>query len=189
MSSEAQATIRIDGVKLGAFAFLLFAITALLANLILSRLLQPRTDAFNISQQRSPASTTKLAQAWTYAHIFFALSTFTTLFITSWPTGVVLIAYVGIPWAMTLWAPFAIIGQEIAAVDTRTGAEAVENQKGAIMSLHNAAISAPQMVAALACSAVFWAAREFGGGMDGTGWAIRLGSCAALGAAWLAWGL
>ena len=91
---------------------------------------------------------------------------------------------------MTLWAPFAIIGQEIAAVDTRTGADdAVENQKGAIMSLHNAAISAPQIVAALACGAVIWAAREFGGGLDGTGWAIRLGSCAALGAAWLARGL
>jgi len=59
-----------------------------------------------------------------------------------------------------------------------------EVQAGAIMGLHNVAISAPQIVAALACSGIFGLAKVTGSHY-GTGWVLRAGGVAALGAAYL----
>ena len=89
---------------------------------------------------------------------------------------------------MTLWVPFAIVGQEIASwqplMDSSVG-----DQKAAIMTIHNVAVSAPQILAALACSVVFWAAKTLGRSSDGIVWTMRLGSFTTLGAALLAWKL
>lgn len=59
---------------------------------------------------------------------------------------------------------------------------------GVILSLHNIAISAPQIVAAVVCSGIFWVVQLMGGS-DATGWTLRIGGLAALGAAWLSRGL
>lgn len=96
-----------------------------------------------------------------------------------------------------LWAPFAIIGGELASLrqpcrdqDIAGGRSVVvenawnEDQTGVTMSLHNVAISAPQVLAGLACAAIFWFAKLIES-QDGTGWALRAGGCAALRAAWL----
>jgi solute carrier family 45 protein 1/2/4 len=109
---------------------------------------------------------------------------FATVLITSWAGGAILVAYVGISWAMTLWAPFSIIGEEMTA-KTR-GADSDDYQMGQIMSIHNAAISAPQIVAAVLCSGLFWVARvlEY---QDSTGLVLRVGGFAALAAAYLTW--
>jgi solute carrier family 45 protein 1/2/4 len=42
---------------------------------------------------------------------------FSTFFISSYPAGSVVIAFVGISWALTLWAPFALISAEVARND------------------------------------------------------------------------
>ena len=57
-------------------------------------------------------------------------------------------------------------------------------QAGAIMGLHNVAISSPQILAALACSGIFSLAKMMGS-QTGTGWVLRAGGGAALGAAYL----
>lgn len=82
---------------------------------------------------------------------------------------------------MTLWAPFAIIGAEITKHNGKVGED---YDAGTILSLHNLAISAPQLVAALICSGVFWVAHQVGSS-DATGWALRVGGLAMLAAAWL----
>lgn len=104
-----------DGVRLGTLALLLFSITTLLTNLVLSRLLQVDAAKSTKNNQAAPSSTRKTAQIWISSHILFATLAFSTVFISSWPAGVILIAYLGIPWAVTLWIPFAIIGSDIAA--------------------------------------------------------------------------
>jgi solute carrier family 45 protein 1/2/4 len=92
---------------------------------------------------------------------------------------------------MTLWAPYAIIGQELAAKQNKQpeneSAEVKisdENQAGVIMSLHNTAISMPQIAAALVCSAIFWISK-MAGSEDGVAWCLRAGGLAALAAAWV----
>lgn len=63
-----------------------------------------------------------------------------------------------------------------------------EVQAGAIMGLHNVAISAPQIFAALVCSVIFWLAK-LAGNPYGTGWVLRAGGVAASGAAYLTYRL
>ena len=62
-----------------------------------------------------------------------------------------------------------------------------ETQAASVIGIHNAAISAPQVVSALVCSAVFGIVNALGW-RDGTAWVMRIGGVAALGAGWLCWG-
>ncbi|KAJ5833308.1 hypothetical protein N7474_001619 [Penicillium riverlandense] len=60
-------------------------------------------------------------------------------------------------------------------------------QAGIILGLHNVAISFPQIVSSLVCSAIFKAAQKPRGEPwdDSVGWVLRFAGCAALVAAWL----
>ena len=111
--------------------------------------------------------------------MFFAVVMFSTFFITSWISGAILVASIGVSWSLTLWAPFAIIGYEIMT-------EMEIASTGTILSLSNVAISAPQIVAAVVCSLVFRIV-EMVGMVDGTAWVLRLSACVMVKAAWLTW--
>lgn len=131
-----------------------------------------------------------MPQIWTLAHISFAFLMFSTVLADTHIGGTIIIALAGVSWAMTLWAPYAIIGQELAAKQNKGPEDSstesrisVENQAGVIMSLHNTAISMPQIAAALVCSAIFWISKV-AGSEDGVGWCLRAGGLAALAAAW-----
>ncbi|KAJ5574016.1 uncharacterized protein N7459_008443 [Penicillium hispanicum] len=58
-----------------------------------------------------------LRRTWLLSHILFAVCTFSTFFISSYPAGSVAIGFVGISWAVTLWAPFALISAEVSHID------------------------------------------------------------------------
>ena len=188
-----ENSIAEDAIRYGTFASFLFSIVALATNFLLPLLLgvsnKPGFTA------KKPPARFGIPQAWTCAHIFFALAMFTTILVTTQAAAVLLVASVGLSWALTHWAPFAIIGNELAArqsvgtsangfADDEMSTVYVEVQAGAIMGLHNVAVSAPQIIAALACSAIFWLA-NFLGSQNGTGWVLRAGGCAALYAAYL----
>lgn len=112
---------------------------------------------------------------------------FTTFFVTSHVGATVLIGIAGLSWAFMLWAPFAIIGEEISTrhLSVRAdGDRSAETGAGAIVGIHNIATSLPQIIAAVICSGIFWLAQAMGSD-DGTAWVLRAGGCAALGAAYL----
>ncbi|KAJ5176609.1 uncharacterized protein N7482_002486 [Penicillium canariense] len=58
-----------------------------------------------------------LRRTWLLSHLLFAVCMFSTFFISSYPAGSVVIGFVGICWALTLWAPFALISAEVARTD------------------------------------------------------------------------
>lgn len=58
-----------------------------------------------------------LRRTWIISHILFAICTFSTFFISSYQAGSVAIGFVGISWAITLWAPFALISAEVSRID------------------------------------------------------------------------
>lgn len=60
-----------------------------------------------------------------------------------------------------------------------------QDQAGAIMGLHNCAISAPQILAALVCGTIFWGFPKIGV-EDSIGWVLRFGSVGGFTASWLA---
>jgi solute carrier family 45 protein 1/2/4 len=58
-----------------------------------------------------------LRRTWLLSHLLFAVCMFSTFFISSVPAGSAVIGFVGICWALTLWAPFALISAEVARTD------------------------------------------------------------------------
>ena len=59
-----------------------------------------------------------LRRAWLLSHILFAICMFSTVFISTYQAGTVVISLVGICWALTLWAPFALISAEVSRIET-----------------------------------------------------------------------
>ncbi|KAJ5518863.1 Major facilitator superfamily domain general substrate transporter [Penicillium expansum] len=180
-----------------------------------------------LSRLRIPGLT--LPRVWLLSHLLFAACMFSTFFIYSHQAGSAFVGFVGVSWAVALWAPFALIAAEVARIDpsrhshrrtahsdynehegeaqdggpgeyNSVGGGDVEHghpkhhndggdvaQAGIILGLHNMAISLPQILSSLVCSAIFKASQKQRGEPwdDSVGWVLRFGGCAALVAAWL----
>jgi solute carrier family 45 protein 1/2/4 len=118
--------------RVGTFALLMYAIVSLATNLILPFVIAPSYDIqTNASIRSQKGYTTAMSRfldrlvipgftirrAWLFSHLIFAGCMFSTLIVRSVGGATALIAIVGIPWAMTLWAPFAIISAEVSKRD------------------------------------------------------------------------
>ena len=144
-----------------------------------------------------------LRRAWLLSHMLFAACMFATFFVTTTWAATVLVGFIGLAWALSLWAPFALISAEISKRDStrrarnngRGSAEDLdalaegesEDQAGVILGLHNVAIAAPQIIATLVSSAIFKLTQRPRGvaGDDSVGWVLRFGGLAALIAAYM----
>ena len=148
-----------------------------------------------------------LRRAWLLSHLMFAVCMWLTFIVRSTVFGTVLVALVGVPWALTNWAPFALISSEISKRDairrgllhpsTREAAlvaagedeagAAGADQAGVVLGIHNVAIAAPQVIATLVSSVIFRALQKPRGapGDESVAWVLRFGGCCAIIAAWL----
>jgi solute carrier family 45, member 1/2/4 len=173
--------------RVGTFALLVWAITSLFANLILPFFVAPTYDvpmsssAISIRSVTSQRSYTtrmdrfldslvipwlSLRRAWMISLVIFALSMFCALIVPTPTLATIVVGVVGIPWAMTLWAPFAIISAEISRRDAlrrqqQSAREVIDSgdgngdQAGVILGIHNVSIAAPQVIATLGSSFIF----------------------------------
>ena len=130
-----------------------------------------------------------LRRAWLLSHLLFAFCMASTFFITTPLAATILAGVVGLSWALSLWAPFALISAEISKRDVQARKTGTTNddQAGVVLGLHNVAISAPQILATLVSSAIFRIAQKPRGepGDDSVGWVMRFGGVAALVAAYM----
>lgn len=149
-----------------------------------------------------------IRRLYVISHLLFTLATFLTPLVSTPKGATVLIAFIGIPWAVTNWAPYAIIAAEIGKRDAirrglirpstrdrdaRLLAEGEDpsegaDQAGIVLGIHNVSIAAPQIIATLVSSAIFKVLQKPRGqpGDDSVGWVLRFGGCAAIVAAVLA---
>lgn len=169
--------------RVGTFALLVYAITSLATNVLLPFFIAPSYDNAPVASSSSQRSyTTRLSRfldalvipgltlrrAWLISHLVFATCMFSTLIVRSIAAATALIGVVGISWALTLWAPFAIISAEVskrdalrrsraalAQTDGAGGMVLKEDQAGVILGIHNMAIAAPQIVATIGSSIIF----------------------------------
>ncbi len=191
--------------RVGTLAMLIYSLTSLATNIILPTFIDPTFDNEPIVSNSSgetpgitPARKSKkkkalqwlvipgftLKRAWMLSHILFAAAMFCAPFIRTVHAANAIIGIFGITWAMTLWAPWAIISAEISRRDflvraqrqqlramNHTGdledtsetpdkerllqAEAEPTETGVIMGIHNMAIAAPQFIATIVCGIVF----------------------------------
>lgn len=151
-----------------------------------------------------------LRRAWLLAQLLFSLCMFSTFFISTPLGATVMVGIVGVSWSLTLWAPFALISAEIskrhearrtqnrrkvvrghedAFYDGDEDVDQEEDRAGIILGLHNVAISAPQVIATLICSAIFkWLQKPRNEPGDvSVAWTLRLAGVAGLVAAWFTW--
>lgn len=105
--------------------------------------------------------------------------------------GIVLIALSGLPWAVTQWVPWAIVGYETSRLGlsgSEDGEEAADSQSGAILGVHNMAISLPQVLSGVV-STVTYKIAESAGSEVPTAWVLAISGVAALVASYLARGV
>ncbi|KAK4224755.1 MFS general substrate transporter [Podospora fimiseda] len=208
MTPEQLDKLYEDATREGTFALLIFAITSLATNVFLPFFIAPTYDTQAYSPAESPdeggPSSLKdyeeeqkswldylvipgftLRRAWMFAQILFTGSMLCTVFVRTVTAATILIGLVGITWALTLWAPWAIISAEISRRDEARRAtqqaqrrtfsprsldyeqranndsddereeEEAADQAGVILGIHNMAIAAPQIIATVASSIIF----------------------------------
>ncbi|KAI5365402.1 putative major facilitator superfamily, MFS transporter superfamily [Septoria linicola] len=145
-----------------------------------------------------------LKRAWLLSHVLFALLTGLTFVVNNTTSAIIVAGLIGIPWSMTMWAPFALIASEVSKRDnirrgriapppTRDGdllargEDDAADQAGVVLGIHNVAVAAPQVIATLVSSAIFKALQKPRGtvGDDSVAWVLRFGGVLALIAAWL----
>ncbi|KAJ4411651.1 hypothetical protein N0V82_008965 [Gnomoniopsis sp. IMI 355080] len=126
-----------EATRVGTFALLIFAITSLATNVFLPFCIAPTYDSAPIGEAPGEGPTTSLRtygekkhwtdrliipgltlrRAWMLSQLLFMVSMLCTVLVRTVAAATVLIGLVGITWALTLWAPFAIISAEISRRD------------------------------------------------------------------------
>jgi solute carrier family 45 protein 1/2/4 len=174
-----------DATRVGTFALLVYAITSLATNVLLPLFIRPSYDVASsdaVSQKSYSTRTSRfldslvipwltVRRAWLLSHLIFATCMFSTLIVRSIGAATTLIGIVGISWALTLWAPFAIISAEVSKRDALRRAKQPsrrledldaeeiegpgEDQAGVILGIHNMSIATPQILATVGSSIIF----------------------------------
>jgi solute carrier family 45, member 1/2/4 len=121
--------------RMGTHALLIFAITSLVTNVVLPFFIDPTYDNNSAKKPRQDHGTLEdtsrikkllrhlvipgftLRRAWMLSHLLFSGAMFSALIVRSIGAATVLIGLIGITWALTLWAPWAIISAEISRRD------------------------------------------------------------------------
>lgn len=127
-----------EATRVGTFALLIFAITSLATNVFLPFFIAPTYDSAPIGEALGEGHNTSLRtydeekkhwtdrliipgltlrRAWMLSQLLFMVSMLCTVLVRTVAAATVLIGLVGITWALTLWAPFAIISAEISRRD------------------------------------------------------------------------
>lgn len=148
MTPEELDTLYEQATRIGTFALLINAIVSLLTNVFLPFFIAPTFDSQSVSINKHTGQpvTTKtseisrrsyldylkipgftLKRAWLGSLLLFAISMFCTVLVRSVAAATVLIGLAGVTWAMTLWAPWAIISAEISHRDVVARAKKLRN--------------------------------------------------------------
>ncbi|KAG9240962.1 putative sucrose transporter [Calycina marina] len=192
--SRKSNPINMDAVHFGSLAGLLLAVLALATNCLVPVLVRAFETAGgdkikqllegSKASELTANSNTIIAFTWVLGHAYFVTAMILTFFITSRFASMLLVASVGISWAITLWVPYCLVGAVLARRQRLELDDALE--AGVVMGFHNVAISAPQIISAVICSIVFTLCD---GTDSGVAWVLRIGGFWTLVAAYLSWGM
>ncbi|KAJ2724334.1 hypothetical protein GGI07_002013 [Coemansia sp. Benny D115] len=159
--------------RAGSFALFLYAVASLVLSLALPLLVGPRltvTALWRLSL--ATMGVLLLSTAWVH---------------TVWAASLVIVL-MAFPWAMVLWAPFAMVGEYVALDQGLGGLEG-----GAVLGIHNMYVVLPQFVINGLSTLVFaFLARSGDDNGDDVavapvGVVLRIGGVCALGAVALTW--
>ncbi|KAI7847853.1 major facilitator superfamily domain-containing protein [Circinella umbellata] len=134
-----------QATRAGSFAFLVYSIISLAASFILPWIVVPSyndettpgpTFRFKIRRRYYTITPSKylkisflnLPRAWTVGHIIFLISMLATVFVSNVTGASVVIGICGVSWALTMWAPFSLLGEYIAEMEEKRAANGDDGQ-------------------------------------------------------------
>ncbi|KAG5361693.1 General alpha-glucoside permease [Yarrowia sp. C11] len=178
--------------RIGSMSLTVFSIVSLVASFVMPFL------ATNTLLRYKP----RLTSIWTGAHLVFSLAMFCTLYVGSVGAATAVVGLCGYSWAITTWAPFALMGEEIHRLEDPPlpifqGTEETDSlgatprtpsdskHTGVYLGIHNIAISAPQFLCTFVSSFVFFLFEGEGDGGHAIAVTFQLGGVMTLVAAYL----
>ncbi|KAH0848481.1 hypothetical protein FOPE_02593 [Fonsecaea pedrosoi] len=200
--TDVATLLKSPATQVGSTALLMWTLVSFLSTTVLTRLVRQPCTTTSLTEDiaTTDPALCSMHTVWIYSHVLFAACMLLTLVVKSWQGTVVLVSLVGCSWAATQWIPHAIVGAEISPrrkdyrlydVDSDADADEVDElrkHRGAILGLHNLAISTPQIVAALASSGIMRIMTDMGS-VEPAVWTLRAASVPAMVAATLAYRL
>jgi solute carrier family 45 protein 1/2/4 len=156
-----------QGTRAGSFALLCYSVVAVLAGIII--------PALSAKFQR--VKLLGLLNIYTLSHITVAVALISSLFVKTVAAATLVLAIMGIPWAIVLWIPFSLVGEYVSFEDEKrqqlihagpevSSSSQEERQQdgedefdaGMILGMHNMYIVFPQFAVAIVSSFIFAAA-------------------------------
>lgn len=180
-----------DGDQLaqaGSIASLCFAAVGFFFVLVLPVVLPYISRLFRRNRQGSASHETgerDLIWLWLSTQPVLGLLLVLTLAAAYQWQGTVLVAVAGLPWAVTQWVPWAVIGYETSKLGLSGQDQSEDSKSGAILGVHNMAISLPQVLSGAVSSATYKIAEEAGSQVP-TAWVLASSGIAAFVASFLA---
>ena len=123
-----------QATRAGSFAFLVYSLVSLGASFVLPLIVTPSYDdqkkaapSFQICIRGKTYTITpskylkikylNIQRAWTVSHFIFLIAMFSTFFVSNVAGASIVIGVCGISWAMTMWAPFSLLGEYISEME------------------------------------------------------------------------
>jgi solute carrier family 45, member 1/2/4 len=122
-SQSLNKDFQAKAARMGSLGLMLFAMVALVSGTLLStahrhanrgRYTTVITSAFT-------RLTRSIRRMWIVSQVLFAISMFATAFVSSLHGVYILVGLCGISWAVTIWAPYALISTQIVQDTNRSG--------------------------------------------------------------------
>lgn len=193
-STDLQHALQDKAARVGVSGSFAFALVSLATSFVAPFMVQSvSTHAVELKRlhPKTLFGRMSLQRMWKLSHIFFSVCMFFTVFVGSDIYGKFLVGMAGMSWAVTTWAPFALISSEISRIQSHgrhmdvEGLQAPQDiHAGVIIGLHNVAVASPQILSALVCSIVLKILQAMSI-EDSYGWLLRLAAIPALIAAYL----
>ncbi|KAI9012102.1 major facilitator superfamily domain-containing protein [Phycomyces nitens] len=146
------------GTRAGSFALLCYSLVSVGAGVVLPALLSRINKAWF-----------SLLNIYTASHLTVAVALLSAWWVRSVTGATVVLAIMGIPWAIVLWVPFSLVGEYVSSEDEKrsrkqqlpsTSIIRLEDQQdefdaGMILGVHNMYIVFPQFAVAIISSVIF----------------------------------
>lgn len=141
-----------EGTRAGSFALLCYSVISVVAGVVIPAL-----------ASKFPSWT--LTRIYTLSHLTVAFALLSAWFVSSVQAATIVLAVMGIPWAIVLWVPFSLVGEYVSYEDERRQEalpssstaqdEEDEFDAGMILGVHNMYIVFPQFAVAIIASFIF----------------------------------
>jgi solute carrier family 45 protein 1/2/4 len=130
-----------QATRAGSFAFLVYSLVSLSSSFLLPLVVSPsganKSDSENNNSftlrllgkkeykltclNYLKVSFLTLPRAWTMSHFIFCICMLSTILVSDVTAAAIVIGFCGISWAISMWAPFSLLGEYISEQEAKAG--------------------------------------------------------------------